>query len=122
MSKESSHIINTKGVEKTRKFLPFLPGVAVVGFLACLTACSAPERKPASAPAKTTQRPAAKRAEAPTSTAKTVAGWEITDFAGHGEVRADGEQIILEMGAFLTGIHHTNSPPKVNYEVSLEAM
>src|SRR5207249_10444104 len=38
------------------------------------------------------------------------------------EVRAKDDQIILEMGAMLTGIHRTNDLPKMNYEVSLEAM
>lgn len=52
---------------------------------------------------------------------RSLAGWEITDFAGHGEVRVEDEQIILEMGVALTGIRYTNAVPRMNYEVSLEA-
>src|SRR5262245_23633307 len=126
MSMKSEIIISRKQREETKKLLQLLGEAAAVGAFACLAACTAPEQKPVAPVAQTTQRPAVKPAETPaetpTSAAKTVAGWEVTDFAGHGEVRAEGEQIILEIGAFLTGIHRANAPPKVNYEVTLEAM
>ena len=53
---------------------------------------------------------------------KTQTGWATTDFGGHGEVRIENGQIILGMGAALSGIHWTNPIPKINYEVTLEAM
>ncbi len=54
---------------------------------------------------------------------KTLTGWKITNFGGGGEVRAEEEQIKLEMGAELTGISYTNSDlPKVGYEIELDAM
>lgn len=63
---------------------------------------------------------------------KSLEGWTITDFAGHGEVtvernfragtNAPSPAIIMEMGAALTGIHWTNSPPNGEYELSLEAL
>ncbi len=55
---------------------------------------------------------------------KTLNGWKITDFGGQGDVYVKDGQIILEMGADLTGITWTKPEilPKVNYEVSLDAM
>ena len=52
---------------------------------------------------------------------KSLKGWSITDFAGHGEVKTEGDSIILEEGV-MTGITWTNDLPKMNYEISLEAM
>lgn len=51
---------------------------------------------------------------------KTLQGWAITDFAGHGDVRVKDGELILEQG-FITGVHWTNDVPKGNYEISLEA-
>jgi hypothetical protein len=58
---------------------------------------------------------------------KSLEGWKITGFAGHGPVEVDPEfkgepALILGMGAALTGITWTNEVPKTNYEISLEAM
>jgi type 1 glutamine amidotransferase len=52
---------------------------------------------------------------------KSMAGWKVTDFAGHGEVKVESEQLVLGQGAMLTGVIWTNELPKLNYEVSLEA-
>jgi len=54
---------------------------------------------------------------------KTLAGWEITDFAGHGTVIATNGEIRVGLG-HMTGITltNTNDLPRMNYEVSLEAM
>jgi hypothetical protein len=53
---------------------------------------------------------------------KTLKGWKVTEFAGHNEVRVDNGQIILEMGDYMTGITWTNDLPRMNYELSMEAM
>jgi hypothetical protein len=55
---------------------------------------------------------------------KTLHGWEVTDFAGHGEAKVDRGRIFLQAGVALTGVTWTNEAvlPKTNYEVSLEAM
>jgi hypothetical protein len=53
---------------------------------------------------------------------QTLKGWKITDFGGHGEVTVENGQIILGMGAMLTGISGTNTMPKWNYEIALDAM
>jgi hypothetical protein len=52
---------------------------------------------------------------------KTLTGWAITDFAGHGEVRVEDGKLILGSG-IMTGITWTNDLPRMNYEISLEAM
>ena len=52
---------------------------------------------------------------------RSLKGWKVTDFAGHGEVEVAQGQIVLGMGAALTGINWTNELPKINYEVTLEA-
>ena len=53
---------------------------------------------------------------------KTLNGWGITDFGGHGEVRVENGQVIIGMGAALSGVQWTNPLPKIDYEVTLEAM
>ena len=53
---------------------------------------------------------------------KTLEGWKVTDFAGHGEVKVDGGRLLLHSGVMLTGVSWTNALPKIDYEVSLEAM
>ena len=51
---------------------------------------------------------------------KTLQGWAITDFAGHGEIRVEKEMLVLEQG-YITGVNWTNAVPPGNYELSLEA-
>jgi len=51
---------------------------------------------------------------------KSLSGWAITDFAGHGEVHVSKGAIVLGQG-YMTGITWTNSLPASNYELSLEA-
>jgi hypothetical protein len=52
---------------------------------------------------------------------KTLKGWKVTEFAGHGDVKAEDGKLTLEMG-YMTGVTWTNALPRMNYEVSLEAM
>lgn len=52
---------------------------------------------------------------------RTLTGWAITDFAGHGEVRVEDGKLILGNG-IMTGVTWTNDAPRRNYEISLEAM
>lgn len=51
---------------------------------------------------------------------KSLEGWTVTPFAGHGEIEVRDGVIVLNQGV-LTGIHRTNAPARVDYEVSLEA-
>jgi hypothetical protein len=52
---------------------------------------------------------------------KTLTGWKVVDFAGGGEVTVDDGTIRVGSGIMLTGLSYTNSLPKVDYEVELEA-
>src|SRR5690606_25452467 len=52
---------------------------------------------------------------------KTLAGWKVTDFAGHGEVHVKDGVLRIEMGAGLGGVTYTNPVPKLDYEVTLQA-
>lgn len=52
---------------------------------------------------------------------ETLTHWEITNFGPQGEVYVSDDEIILGMGDGCTGITWTDSFPKENYEVSLEA-
>jgi hypothetical protein len=55
---------------------------------------------------------------------KSLDGWSVTDFSGHGEVKVENGQLMLEMGLSLTGVTlaRTNDLPRSNYEVSIKAM
>ncbi|MFN0067587.1 MAG: DUF1080 domain-containing protein [Limisphaerales bacterium] len=68
------------------------------------------------------------RAAAPTNApgfalfdGRSLAGWTVTDFAGHGEVRAEDGVLALGEG-YITGVTWTNALPATNrYEITLEA-
>lgn len=49
-------------------------------------------------------------------------GWAITDFYTEGEVKREGNTVILEKGDPLNGIHYTKKDfPKNNFEIELQA-
>jgi len=52
----------------------------------------------------------------------SLAGWRITAFGGQGRVTMHKGLLLLPTGAPFTGVNWTNAAPKVNYEISLEAM
>src|SRR6185369_7235618 len=53
---------------------------------------------------------------------KSLNGWAVTDFAGHGEVRIENGSIILGQGV-MTGINWTNPLlAEMGYEIALDAM
>jgi hypothetical protein len=52
---------------------------------------------------------------------KTLTGWKVSDFAGHGEVSVKDGRIILGTGV-MTGVTWTNDLPRIDYEISLDAM
>ena len=74
--------------------------------------------KPAKPP--TEAAPAAKPAK-DLFDGKTLTGWKVTDFAGHGEVEVKDGRIILGNGV-MTGITWTNDLPRLDYEIALDAM
>ena len=55
---------------------------------------------------------------------KTLGGWKVTDFAGHGQVEVKDGQMIFDVGAGdLTGVTWAGSDlPRMNYGVEIEAM
>jgi hypothetical protein len=54
---------------------------------------------------------------------KSLTNWAVTDFAGHGPVTVESNQIKIAMGDDLSGITWTNGPlPKTDYEISLDAV
>jgi hypothetical protein len=54
---------------------------------------------------------------------KSLTNWAVTDFAGHGPVTVESNQIKIAMGDDLAGITWTNGPlPKPDYEISLDAV
>lgn len=91
--------------------------------------CSEDSSKPAAhaAPpnAKTNAPVAPQKASAPGDhfDGKTLQGWQPTDFAGKGTVTVENGEIRIGLG-YMTGITltNTNDLPRMNYEVSLDAM
>jgi 3-keto-disaccharide hydrolase/Trehalose utilisation len=75
----------------------------------------------ATQPAGAAEPPAPSMGWQPLFDGKTLAGWAVTDFAGHGDVTATNGQLVLQMGATLTGVNWTNPVPKTDYEVELDA-
>ena len=53
---------------------------------------------------------------------KTMKGWKTTNFAGGGEASVNNDSIEIDMGLALSGVQYTNQPPRINYEITLEAM
>ncbi len=53
---------------------------------------------------------------------KSMKGWRLADFAGKGEVKVEDGRFVLSMGNDMTGIVYTNESPRINYEISLDAM
>ena len=54
---------------------------------------------------------------------QSLTNWAVTDFAGHGPVTVESNQIKIAMGDDLAGITWTNGPlPKTDYEISLDTV
>lgn len=52
---------------------------------------------------------------------KDLSGWQVTGFAGGGEVEVKNGEIMLGAGVALTGIHRTNDLLQTNYEILLRS-
>ena len=52
-----------------------------------------------------------------------LSGWEETDYAGRGNVKAQNGELHIENGLVITGVTYTNKTvlPKSNYEIEYEA-
>jgi hypothetical protein len=53
---------------------------------------------------------------------RSLDGWKKTQFGGEGEVTVNDARIVMAAGAPMTGITWTRDTPKMDYEISLEAM
>ncbi len=53
---------------------------------------------------------------------KTLDGWIFPKFSGQGEVTVEDGKMVLSQGNDLTGVNCARELPRMNYEVSLEAM
>ena len=54
---------------------------------------------------------------------KDLTGWMVIPFTDGGEIKATDDGVIeCDIGNPLSGIVYTNTPPTMNYEISLEAM
>jgi hypothetical protein len=58
---------------------------------------------------------------------KDLTGWKLTDFAAQGGAEVDpdfegGPALIVNLGEVLSGVTYTNPVPRVDYEITLEAM
>jgi len=53
---------------------------------------------------------------------KSLAGWRVTDFESGGRVELRNGLMVFWMGDPFVGVNYTNAVPKVNYEVTFEAM
>ncbi|HEV2394819.1 MAG TPA: DUF1080 domain-containing protein [Verrucomicrobiae bacterium] len=102
---------------------------AIAGPEPSQTGAAAPNPAPAP-PAKDELKEAAAKPAAPFEgegwhsmfDGETLTGWRQTAFAGRGEVECRSGLIVLNMGDPFTGINWTNSFPKMNYEIALDAM
>lgn len=95
--------------------------------VAAATERAATETAVTSAPVEAKREPAVAPPPAaewtPLFDGTSLEGWRVTDFAGRGEVEVQQGQMILRMGAMLTGVNlvATNDLPTTNYELALEA-
>ena len=53
---------------------------------------------------------------------KTLDGWKSTNFGGEGDVDVKKGSIHMDFGSSMTGITYQGAFPKMDYEISLEAM
>jgi hypothetical protein len=98
----------------------------VAGLAAGLAGANAAEQSKKAAaqpPGKTAKAPAPKpeAKEITLFDGKTLKGWRETDFAGRGKVTIEDGKLLLGMG-YMTGITWTSDIPRMNYELSLDAM
>ena len=126
-----------------RNLLP--PALGFILGLALLTGCASSRLRPSvaipqsEAVTESTEPPAAPRdiiraaAAQPLSLVagdgwhplfdgSSLDGWRVTDFGGGGRVELQQGLMIFRMGTPFTGVNYTNAVPKLNYEVTFEAM
>ena len=94
--------------------------VSAIWVAAC-TSGPAPQPEPPADP-KPAITPAAGGSETLLFDGRQLGHWAASEFGGEGAVRIDNDNLILEMGNDLTGVHWRGPLVKMNYEITLEAM
>jgi hypothetical protein len=87
----------------TRRSSPTLRTTSSSWLLIALAACATPAPAPWQ----------------PLFDGRSLAGWQITDFGGQGEVSVRDGRLCLDQGSPLTGVTLTGPPPSGDYEVEL---
>ena len=100
--------------------------LCVLGGAGLAASATAPDKEPPATSASTKTAAAAAAPDSPAAwtnlfDGRSLAGWQVTGFAGHGDVLVKDGRIILESGV-MTGVTWTNDLPRTNYEISLDAM
>lgn len=93
---------------------------AISGIVFSFTpACS---QEPKTAPRSAEKEKVDKEGWQPLLPEKDLEGWTVTDFYGHGEVKREGEILVLEPGKPLTGLTSKKKDfPNSNFEIEFEA-
>ena len=94
--------------------------LSLLALAGCASSCPTASSHSSTAPSSAT-KPAAADAPLTLFDGKTLDGWTVTDFAGHGEPHVADGCIILPPGETLTGVNYTGKTPTINYEVQLDA-
>jgi len=123
----------------------FMAGFGAVLGLAWLAGCASPRPTPVAAPppapvaAAAVEEPVTPREIIQAAAAKPLSpapgdgwrslfdgvsldGWRATEFGGPGRVEIQSGLLVLRMGGPFAGANYTNAVPRVNYEVTFEAM
>ncbi|MBI5393956.1 MAG: DUF1080 domain-containing protein [Verrucomicrobia bacterium] len=122
-------------MKTTRQNRIFISALLTTCMIAPALRAAEPQTKPAAPapgakaePAKPAAKPAAK-AEAKSGDeweslfdGKSLEGWKKTDFIGKGKVEAKDGAIHLGKGNDLTGVHMTEPPYRMDYELAVDAM
>src|ERR1022692_2201765 len=121
------------------------PALGIVLSLALLTGCASSRLPPSpaipqsEAVTQSTEPPASPREIISAATNQPLArvagtgwrplfdgssldGWRVTNFGGGGRVELQQGLMVFRMGTPFTGVNYTNAVPKLNYEVTFEAM
>ncbi len=53
---------------------------------------------------------------------QTLGKWAVTKFGGEGDIEVKDGNLVIGAGNSLSGVHWTGDYPKMNYEISLDAM
>jgi hypothetical protein len=79
-------------------------------------------QKPTPAEAKAGEKKTAASKTRSLFDGKTISGWKASGFASQGKVEVKDERLVIGLGEGCSGITYTGDVPRIDYELSLEAM